>query len=117
MVRTAVMAALLLGCSSADHRSIDHEVAVLIAEPGAAADAAEAALVERGRDAILFLETGLWEADARGRQRILRTLEKIGDREALPIAEYVARHDSDPAVRERAAKLVEALKKRYDSDS
>lgn len=115
MARLALLvgSTLALGCActSTDDQRIEHEVEVLIAEPGAAADAAEAALVSRGRAAILFLETGLWEADARGRERVLRTLEKIGDPEALPIAEYVARRDVDPEVRERAARVVRALEK------
>jgi HEAT repeat protein len=102
---------LLLGCGGSDDATITHEVEVLIGEPGAAANAAERALVDRGSEAILFLETGLWRADAPGRKRILRTLERIGDPEALPIAEHVAARDPDPLVRERAADLASALRR------
>lgn len=102
-MRAAAIAVLLLaGCAGGDDRMIEREVEALIGEPGAAADAAESALVERGHGAILFLETGLWRADPRGRRRIVRVLESIGDPAALPIVAILARRDADPEVRARA---------------
>ena len=105
----AAVLLFLVACAADDSRRIEREVEVLIGEPGAAADAAESALVERGPEAILFLETGLWRADARGRARIIEVLEAIGDREALPIVKLLARRDRAPEVRARAERARKKL--------
>ena len=109
MPRWLIIAMLLAGCASSGDRAIEREVDVLIGEPGAAADAAESALVARGADAILFLETGLWRASPHGRKRVIRTLESIGDPEALAIIEIMAARDPDAEVRARAEKARRAM--------
>ena len=75
---------------------------MLIGEPGPRADAAEEALVASGGAAILYLETGLYDAEPRARRRIARTLARIGDRAALPILVQLARRDPDEEVRKAA---------------
>lgn len=77
-------------------------VAVVTGEPGPAADQAEEALVTAGHPAILYLETGLYDAEPRARRRIVHILSRIGDPAALPILAHLARRDPDPTVREAA---------------
>lgn len=84
-------------------------VEALIGEPGARADRAETALVAQGYEAIMYLETGLYEAEPAGRARIVRVLARIGHPEVWPIVEHLARTDPDPTVREAATA---ALQKR-----
>lgn len=113
-MRSRVALALVLGavvpscapaaCSDEDDRRLGRWVERMAGEPGPTADAAEDALVARGRDAILFLETGLYDAEPRARRRIVRALVKIGDREAAPILAHLARRDPDPDVRGDAAR-------------
>lgn len=105
----ALTAALAIGCVSPEEPSISREVAFLVGEPGSLADAAEARLVRRGREAILHLEVGLYDADAAGRRRVIRVLAAIGDGEAAPILAHRAAHDPDPEVRAAARAALESL--------
>lgn len=106
MARAALaLLALVLahaGCLSDDRRAIEREVEVLIGEPGRASAAAEDLLVARGRSAILYLESGLYGADADGRLRIVRVLDAIDDPEALPIVRHLEARDPSADVRRAA---------------
>lgn len=99
------------GCASDQGRRAEREVELLVGEPGPMADAAEDLLVARGRGAIVYLETGLYDADPHGRRRIIKVLVEIGDRDATPILAYLAEHDRDPAVRQAAAEGREKLER------
>jgi hypothetical protein len=92
-----------------EERVVSREVEVLIGEPGPGIKAAKERLRARGRDAIAILETGLYQADALGRLRIIEVLEDIGDREAVPILRHLARRDDDQSVRERATRALEHM--------
>ena len=89
-------------CSDAGERRMTGWVEVVTGEPGTAADQAEEALVAAGHPAILYLETGLYDAEPRARRRIVRILTRIGDPAARPILAHLARRDPDPTVREAA---------------
>jgi HEAT repeat protein len=90
-------------CSDEEDRRLAGWAQALVGEPGPRADAAEEALVASGRDAILYLETGLYDAEPRARRRVVKTLARIGDRAALPILDHLARRDPDEVVRQAAA--------------
>jgi HEAT repeat protein len=90
-------------CSDADERQLEHAVAALVGEPGPRADDAERLLVDRGAAAVLYLETGLYDAEPRARRRIIRTLVKIGDPSIQPILRHLAARDPDEDVRSDAA--------------
>ncbi len=96
-------------CSDRGERRLARLVELVIDEPGPTADAAEEALVAAGPAAILYLETGLYDAEPDGRRRLARILARIGDREGQPILAHLARHDPDPDVRAEAAAGARAL--------
>jgi len=96
-------------CSDEEDRRLAGWAQALVGEPGPRADAAEEALVASGRDAILYLETGLYDAEPRARRRVVKTLARIGDRAALPILDHLARRDPDEAVRNAAGAAEKAL--------
>jgi HEAT repeat protein len=96
-------------CSERGERRLARLVELVIDEPGPTADAAEEALVAAGPAAILYLETGLYDAEPDGRRRLARILARIGDREGQPILVHLARHDPDPDVRAEAAAGARAL--------
>ena len=66
------------------------------------ADEARQLIASRGREVIAVLETGLYNADAAARQRVVRTLVDIGHPEVFPILDKLARVDADELVREAA---------------
>ena len=111
MRRQVVLVLLLLSvsscapsaCSDEEDRRLGRWVEALVGEPGPRADAAEESLVESGPEAILYLETGLYDAEPRARRRVVKTLTRIGDRAALPILDHLARRDPDESVRSAAA--------------
>jgi len=96
-------------CSDRAEQDTAAWVKALTAEPGDRADSAETLLVARGHAAILYLETGLYDAEPAGRARIARVLGRIGDRAARPVLEYLRQNDSDPVVRESAASALISL--------
>ncbi len=96
-------------CSDEEDRRLGRWVEALVGEPGPRADAAEEALVASGGEAILYLETGLYDAEPRARRRVVKTLARIGDRAALPILDHLARRDPDEAVRNAAGAAEKAL--------
>ena len=96
-------------CSDRGERRLARLVELAIAEPGPTADAAEQALVAAGRSAILYVETGLYDAEPDGRRRLVRILSRIGDREGRAILTHLAEHDPDPDVRADAADGARAL--------
>jgi HEAT repeat protein len=65
--------------------------------------------VASGHEAVLYLETGLYDAEPRARRRVVKTLRRIGDPAALPILDHLARRDPDEAVRNAAADAHAAL--------
>ncbi len=85
------------------------EVEVLIAEAGSAAKEAERRLLARGVSAIAILETGLYQADAMGRVRIVKTLAKLESEEATPVLKHIAAHDDDELVRETARSALDRI--------
>jgi HEAT repeat protein len=96
-------------CSDEEDRRLVRWVEVLVGEPGPRADAAEESLVASGSEAILYLETGLYDAEPRARRRVVKTLRRIGDRAALPVLDHLARRDPDETVRNAAAAARAAL--------
>lgn len=96
-------------CSDEEDRRLGRWVEALVGEPGPRADAAEEALVASGGEAILYLETGLYDAEPRARRRVVKTLARIGDRAALPILDHLARRDPDESVRNAAGAAEKAL--------
>jgi len=96
-------------CSDRDERRLSRLVELVTGEPGPTADAAEEALVAAAGDAILYLETGLYDAEPPGRRRLVRVLTRIGDPAASPILSHLAAHDPDPDVRSEAAAGARAL--------
>jgi HEAT repeat protein len=96
-------------CSDEEDRRLGRWVEALVGEPGPRADAAEDSLVATGADAILYLETGLYDAEPRARRRVVKTLARIGDRAALPVLDHLARRDPDESVRSAAAAARAAL--------
>jgi HEAT repeat protein len=89
-------------CSDADDRAALHEVEVLTAEPGGAADAAERRLLARGAAAVPYLETGLYSAAPTARRRVVRVLVELGEPSVQPILDHLQRRDPDPEVRAAA---------------
>ncbi len=85
------------------------DVEILLGDSDLAADDAETRLIARGRRAIVLLESGLYQAEAQGRMRIVRTLERIGNPEAAPILRHLAEHDPDDGVRAAAARGLSEL--------
>lgn len=73
--------------------------------------AAEEALVAHGAGAVAVVETGLYNAEAPGRRRVIRVLVRIGDPAALPILEHLARFDPDRSVREAARRGAARLRR------
>ena len=107
--------AMLPGCASCsdrDERRLAHWVELVAGEPGPAADAAEEALVASGPAAILYLETGLYDAEPAARSRIARVLARIQDPAAAPILAHLAEHDPDPDVASEAEAGLRALEGR-----
>jgi HEAT repeat protein len=90
-------------CSDGDERQLERAVQALVGEPGPRADDAERLLVAVGADAVLYLETGLYDAEPRARRRIIRTLAKIGLPTVLPILRHLAARDPDADVRSDAS--------------
>ncbi len=109
MLLLGIVAIGLGACSGGMDRTIEHEVELLVGEPGRRADIAEVRLVARGKAAILFLETALYDADPAGRRRVIRTLGKIGAPEVAPILAHVAANDPDEEVRGVAASVLARL--------
>lgn len=89
---------------------MSRDVDLLVGQQGDLADAAEERLVARGRDAIVHLESGLYSAEPPARRRIIRALAAIGDREALPILDHLARRDPDDYTRAAAAAAAAKLR-------
>jgi hypothetical protein len=90
------------GCQEGGDASARRDVEILAEHDGPLGDAAAERLVRRGKRAVAVLETGLYNANARGRMRIIRALERADRVEAAPIFRHLARHDPDPEVRDVA---------------
>lgn len=99
-------------CSDRTARRLARLVELTTGEPGPMADAAEEALVATGRPAILYLETGLYDAEPAARRRIARVLTRLGDHEVAPILSHLAERDPDPDVRSEAEAGLRALEGR-----
>jgi len=96
-------------CSDRDERRLAGLVDLVLGEPGPTADAAEDPLVAAGAPAILYVETGLYDAESSGRRRLVRVLTRVGDRAATPILALLAERDPDPDVRSEAKAGARAL--------
>lgn len=95
-------------CDDTDD-DLARDVEILLGESDRAADGAEARLIAQGRPAIVMLESGLYQAEPRGRLRIVQVLAAIGNPEAAPILRHLAEHDPDDGVRQAAAEGLSAL--------
>ena len=89
-------------CSDGEERQLERAVQALVGEPGPRADDAERMLVAVGADAVLYIETGLYDAEPRARRRIVRTLARIAAPTVQPILRHLAARDPDPDVRSDA---------------
>ncbi len=85
-----------------DQRQLTHEVDVLVGGSARAADIAQQLLIARSPSAIAIVETGIYEADERGRLRIVKTLVGIADPEVVPILRHLVRVDDSTLVRQAA---------------
>ena len=109
--RRALLVACLLAlgacapraCSDAEELQLTRAVQALVGEPGPRADDAERLLVAVGADAVLYIETGLYDAEPRARRRIVRALSRIAAPTVLPILRHLAARDPDPDVRSDAS--------------
>jgi hypothetical protein len=99
-------------CSDREERRLAHWVEIICGEPGPTADLAEEALVAAGAAAILYLETGLYEAEPAARGRIARVLARLRDPAARPILAHLAEHDPDPDVASEAEAGLRSLEGR-----
>jgi HEAT repeat protein len=97
----ALVVAAAAACDQGD-RAIERDVALATGALEPAAAAAADRLVRHGRRAIAILETGLYTAEPPGRVRVVQTLVRIGDPDAVPILRLVAERDPDPGVRRAA---------------
>jgi hypothetical protein len=100
--RIAVPAALLLAlaCEDGSYRAIGAEIRLLSGEGSVPEEPAIARLSAFGQRAIPQIEIALHTAADRGRLRLVGTLDRIGDAEAVPILRHFAVYDPSVEVRQ-----------------
>lgn len=103
---------VLKGCASDFDREQRSRLRVrsLVAAPERAVEQELDKVVAQGAYALPDIEQEMHAAPAAGRLRLLRALGRIGSREAVPLLRFLARHDTDDAVRRRAGRLADRLK-------
>ncbi len=104
-------------CGQNDDNKLERYVDALIDDSGSLGDDAMRALEARGREAIVILETGLYRAEPDGRRRIVKTLVRIGHRDAAPILAHLAEHDADNDVRDAASRGLSKLNSKPSEES
>jgi HEAT repeats len=97
---------LVLACEDGSYRAIGSDIKLLSAERSAQQEPAMVRLTAFGRRAIPQIETGLHTASEPGRLRLLATLERIGDEEAVPILRHFAVYDPSAEVRAACARVL-----------
>jgi hypothetical protein len=112
MVRLPSLIVLLLlflqsGCANDLDRERRSRIGVrgLVAAPPNKVEEALDRVVALGAYALPDIEQEFHAAPALGRQRLLRALERIDSRKAVPLLRFLAEHDTDETVRRRAAVL------------
>jgi hypothetical protein len=107
--------ALLLLCSCANEiereRACRLAVKSLVAAPPSKVPGELARVVKHGRYALPDIEQEMHQAPAGSRLRLLDAIERIGDAEAVPLLEFVARHDTEDRVRKRARYVARTLRR------
>ena len=114
LVMTGVRAAYYVGlaagaCVDPDPPAMRMLVTVIATQDGQPVEDATRRLVAYGRPALVVLEAALHTADAPGRRRIVRAIERVGDPDAVPLLHHYAQYDEDPQVRARAAAAAATL--------
>jgi hypothetical protein len=106
-VRRLALILLVLGCEDGSYRPIGADVKLLSRDESVPEEAAIARLVAAGRPAIPQIEIGLHTAADRGRLRLVATLERIADEEAVPILGHFAVYDTSAEVRGACQRVLE----------
>jgi hypothetical protein len=98
-VRRLAPLLLLLACEDGSYRAIGAEIKLLSGEVSAQEAPAIARLSAFGQRAIPQIEIALHTAADQGRLRLVATLDRIGDAEAVPVLRHLAVYDGSPEVR------------------
>jgi hypothetical protein len=102
----AVLLALgLAACSDGDERRCHLAVKSLVAAPQSKVAGELDKVVAFGRYALVDIEQEYHAASGSGRRRLLDALDRLRLAEAQPFVEQIARGETDPTVREQAARL------------
>lgn len=107
--------ALLLLCACANE--IDRErtcrlaVKSLVAAPETKVPGELRRVVKLGRYALPDIEQEIHQAPAASRLRLLDAIERIGEAEAVPLLEFLARYDTVDKVRKRARDVARTLRR------
>lgn len=108
------MAALVLlaACANDLERERGSRIAArsLVAAPETKVEGELDRMVAFGPYALPDIEQEMHNAPVAGRLRLLRAIERIGSREAVPFLTFLASHDGDKLVRRRAATLARSLR-------
>lgn len=106
-------ATTLIGCAKDLEREQRSRIAVrsLVAAPDHAVEGELNKVVALGHYALMDIEQTMHAAPVVGRLRLLRAIERIGSPEPIPLLRFLALHDSDDAVRRRAAQLTATLRR------
>ena len=106
-----LLTCLAQGCAENLEREQRSRIAVrsLVAAPDRAVEQELDKVVALGHYALTDIEQEMHAAPVTGRLRLLRALERIGSLDAVPFVRFLARWDTDDAVRRRADHLVHLL--------
>jgi hypothetical protein len=112
-VALALLACWVLtpACSSERPRESRRAVKALVDAKDEQTQRLTRAVVAFGRYALPDIEQEFQEAPRRGRLLLLRAIERIGDPDALPFLDHVARWDDEPRVRHKAARVAATLRR------
>src|SRR5262245_51930949 len=106
MRRIALALLLFADCEDGRYREIGAEITILAQRTDSFVPAATQRLARFGRRALPQIEIALHTASPTGKLNLIRALETIGDREAVPILRHFAAHDAAPEVREACVALL-----------
>jgi HEAT repeat protein len=100
---------LLSGCDDPRERRCRKAVRALASAGTLTQQRALDDVVEFGRFALVDIEQELHGAALAARLRLLEAVEKIGDKEALPLLRFYQRWDPDELVRKKAKAAIATL--------
>ena len=111
---SACLALLLLGsCANEIKREQACRLAVksLVAAPETRVAGELARVVKHGRYALPDIEQEMHQAPLASRLRLLDAIERIGEAEAVPLLDFLARWDTADKVRVRARNVARTLRR------